>query len=234
MMAAKIKREVGIETMPHIACRDRNRIALKSAFLAAHIERVNTFLVVTGDAIRQPPIPKEGVGEKAVYSFDSTRLLSYIQSLNEEVFVSEPIRCAAALNVNARRFDVELERAVKKEEAGASFFLTQAIFSAEAVDNLKKAHETLESPILAGILPLAGYKNAVFLNNEVGGIDIPDRIVESLKDKSTEEMKEISLAYCRELIGMTKDFCSGYYLMMPLKRLDLVSELLEYIKKEVT
>ncbi|HOF94733.1 MAG TPA: methylenetetrahydrofolate reductase, partial [Clostridia bacterium] len=229
MTAARVMREVGIETLPHLACRDKNRIAIQGQLIGANAERVQNVLVVTGDSISKNN-PADAVNDKNVFNFNSFSLISYINSLNDNLFAATPFHIAAALNVNAANFDIELERALQKEERGAALFLTQALFTDESVDCLRRAREVLRGKILAGILPIAGYKNAVFLNNEVSGMSIPQKLVDSLKDKSPEETKSISLDFCRSIIDRTGAFCDGYYIMTPRKKIDFVIELITYIK----
>lgn len=226
--AARVSRDVGIETLPHLACRDKNRIAIHSQLLGAGAENVQNVLVITGDSISKSN-PTDIGGDKNVFNFNSLTLISYIDSLNESVFASAPFCIAAALNVNAANFEAELKRAKQKEERGATVFLTQAIFTDDSIKSLQRARESLKGKILAGILPIAGYRNALFLNNEVSGMSIPHELVESLKDKSPEETKQISLAFCRSIIDRAREFCDGYYLMTPRKKVDFVTELVHYI-----
>ncbi|MBR5484882.1 MAG: bifunctional homocysteine S-methyltransferase/methylenetetrahydrofolate reductase [Oscillospiraceae bacterium] len=223
MTAAKIKRETGVDVLPHMACRDKNHIALKGMLLGAAFENIDKVLVVTGD----PMMEDVHVNGKGVFSFNSYGLISYINSLNNEIFYNTPFLIGAALNVNARNFSVELERAQKKLERGATFLLTQPIFSEAAVENLKTARQKLDCVILAGILPVASYKNAVFLNNEVTGITIPDEVMNKLKDKSAEEVVEISSEYSLGIMKQLWDSCDGYYIMTPLKKVELICKLLK-------
>ncbi|MEG1782030.1 MAG: bifunctional homocysteine S-methyltransferase/methylenetetrahydrofolate reductase [Oscillospiraceae bacterium] len=227
MTAAKIKREVGIETMPHISCRDKNQISLKGSLMGASFENINNILAVTGDPITQDIFS----GHTGVFSFNSYGLISYIKQLNGQIFGSAPFSVGGALNVNSANFDKELTRAVKKVESGAEYFLTQPIYSHEAVQNFIEAAMELKVPILAGLMPLAGYKNAVFLNNEVSGISIDKQVVDSLKDKSREEILEISTNFCAEIAKQVEGYCAGYYLMTPMKRVDLILRLIEKIRR---
>ncbi|MCI8387641.1 MAG: bifunctional homocysteine S-methyltransferase/methylenetetrahydrofolate reductase [Clostridiales bacterium] len=231
-MSAKLKRELDIPVLPHLTCRDRNRIAVKGALLAASMDGVDSLLAITGDS------PDEGLradGVKAVYNMSSYGLISYIDSLNTDVFSESPYYIAAALNVNATNFKAELERAVKKISQGASMLMTQAIFTRQSVDNLKLVRSEfkrlgIDCRILAGVMPLAGYKNAVFLANEVGGISIPAELCEALRDASPEQTREISLRFAEDIIDSVWDCCDGFYVMFPLKRAELAEALVEYIK----
>lgn len=225
MLSAKIKREVGIDVIPHLSCRDKNHIGIKSVLLGACIEGVNNVLAITGD----PVSSLERSEVKGVFSFNSFGLISYINKLNEEIFSSSPFKIGAALNVNANNFETELNRAIKKEQLGASIFLTQPVFTSRAIENIKKAKKILNAKILGGILPVSGYKNALFLNNEVSGIDIPDEFVQSLKDISKEESDKIVFEFTMNLIKELKAYVDGYYIMLPLKRVDSVCNIIKSI-----
>jgi len=128
------------------------------------------------------------------------------------------------------KFDSELLRAEKKLQNGAHLFLTQPVFSQDAIRNLAKAREVLGDTILAGILPVAGYRNALFLNNEVPGIDIPSDFVGSLRDLPKEECDEMISLFLKEIINSTREHVRGYYLITPMKRIDSVCSLIREIK----
>ena len=226
MVAAKIKREVGIEVMPHLSCRDKNRISLKGSLIGASFENLNNILAVTGDPIMQDIFS----GKSGVFAFNSYGLISFINDLNVQTFPQTPFAVGAALNVNVNNFDKELERAKKKVENGAKFFLTQPIYNDDAVQNFILAAQTLPVPVLAGFMPPAGYKNAVFLHHEVSGITIDEDFIESLKDKTREEVVEISTEYCFILAKKVADYAGGFYLMTPMKRVDLTVRLSEKIR----
>lgn len=226
IISSKIRREAGIEVLPHITCRDRNHIAIKAALMGANIEGISNILAVTGD-----PVPAAQRGEqKGVFSFNSYNLISYINSLNSEVFQNSPFFIGGALNVNSLHFDIELERAKKKADCGAGMLLTQPVFSEVAAENLMRARAALDCRILAGILPVAGYKNALFLNNEVSGISIPEDFINSLQGKSAEEAAALSHEFSMGIIDRVYDFCHGFYLIAPLKRVEAVCKLIGGIK----
>ncbi|MEG0614732.1 MAG: bifunctional homocysteine S-methyltransferase/methylenetetrahydrofolate reductase [Oscillospiraceae bacterium] len=227
IISAKVQREFQIQTIPHLTCRDHNTIGLKSALLGGCIEGIRNILIVTGDTI--PSIERSEI--KGVFSANSFELTKFVENLNGDIFVGKEFFVGGALNVNSVNFEKELERACKKQENGTQFFLTQPIYSDEAVENFKRAKGVLRAKILAGIMPVAGYKNAVFLNNEVAGIHIPEAIVEELSGKSPEETVEISMKYAMSIIGKVWDFCDGFYIMTPLKKYQMVAELIKNIKK---
>jgi len=226
IISSMIQRVTGVETIPHLSCRDKNQIAIKGDLLATNIEGISNILVITGDPIAD--IYKADA--KNVFGFNSFKLIAFIKSLNDRVFCDNPYNIFAALNTSAQNFDSELKRAEEKLEKGANAFFTQPIFKAKDVENLRRAKEVLGSKILAGIMPLAGYKNALYMNNEVPGVEIPDEIIQNFKDKSAEEAKEISLTYAKSMAEQAKEICSGYYIMTALKKSDFSIELIKYIR----
>ena len=120
MLAALLKHRYGIDVMPHLTCRDRNLNATKALLLGLGIESIDKVLVVTGD-----PIAAEDRGKvKGVFNFNSEKLIAFIRDLNRGALADCPIQPAAALNVNAVNFEAELERAKRKEQAGACLLYT--------------------------------------------------------------------------------------------------------------
>lgn len=219
----KLKRDLKIEVLPHLNCRDRNTLSIKAGLLGIVSEDINQVLVITGD-------PMVGRKEKGVFELNSFNMISYISSLNKEVFPEKELVISAALNLNANNFNHELNRAKKKIDMGAEVFFTQPIYENTAIENLKMAKETLSVKIMAGILPVANYRNGRFLNNEVAGINIPMDILENLNTPDKEEVRRKTIEYSCSIIDKIYDIADGFYMMIPLKRIDLVLELIDYIK----
>ena len=225
LLACKIHRELGVEPLPHMACRDRNLNATKALLLGLSMEGVHNVLLVTGD-----PIPTENRDEvKSVFNFNSRRLARYVSGLNETTLRS-PFRMFGALNLNARNFAQQLKMAQEKEECGISGFLTQPVLSAEALENLKLARETLHGKILAGIFPVVSHKNACFLNNEVAGIRVCDEIVALYEGKERPEAEDLAVAISTEVARQAAPYSDGLYLMTPFRRVALMKRIMEQIQ----
>ena len=224
LLACKIKRELGVEPLPHMTCRDRNLNATKALLLGLSIEGVHNVLLVTGD-----PIPTEDRSEvKSVFNFNSRKLARYVSGLNEGA-LSTPFHIFGALNLNARNFAHQLEMARQKEECGVSGFLTQPVLSQEALDNLKLARATLKGKILGGIFPVVSHRNACFLNNEISGMHVCDEIVALYEGKSKEEATELAVTISARIAREIAPYTDGYYLMTPFRRVELISKILEQI-----
>lgn len=228
MMASMIRRAVGIETIPHLCCRDQNQVAIKGALIAGQIEGLRQILCITGD-----PIPETDRAEiRHVFGFNAVRLIRFIDRLNGELFAETPYRICGALNTSARNFDAELRRAEEKIQNGAQCLFTQPLFAEADIARFRLAQQMLSCKIFAGIMPLAGYKNARYLNNEVPGIEIPEHLIASLRDKNAEEARTICLSFAKSTVDQIYEQIDGYYLMTPLKKVDLSLELLDYIRRD--
>ncbi len=225
LLACKIKRELGVEPLPHMTCRDRNLNAAKALLLGLSMEGVHNVLLVTGD-----PIPSENRDEvKSVFNFNSRTLARYVAGLNETV-LRTPFRLFGALNLNAKNFTMQLKIAREKEDNGITGFLTQPVLSKEALNNLVLARQTLRGKILAGIYPVVSYKNACFLNNEIAGMRISSEITARYEGKSREEAEDLAVRISTAIAGETAPFSDGFYLMTPFKRVPLMVRILEQIR----
>lgn len=229
ILGAKLKREYGIDVMPHLTCRDRNLNATKALLLGMNIERIDHVLVVTGD-----PISGDDRGQiKTVFQFNSVKLTAFIHSMNQDTFSQHPFTIATALNINAPNFSAELEKAKRKEAAGSMMFLTQPVFTEQSMKNLALAKRELSSSILGGILPVISYRNACFMNNEVAGITIPQEIVSLYEGKTPQEAARLAVDISLDLAQKISQDVDGYYLMTPLKKVDIVCEIIDGIKEKI-
>ena len=226
LLACKIKRELGVETLPHMTCRDRNLNAIRALLLGLSIEDVHNILLVTGD-----PVPTESRDEvKSVFNFNSRKLARYVSTLSADT-LSTPFHIFGALNLNARNFDVQLRLAKEKEEAGVQGFLTQPVLSAEALENLKRARAELNGKLFGGIFPVVSYRNACFLNNEVSGIRVCDEIIDLYRDKGRDECEAIALRVSSAIAGEIAPYVDGYYLMTPFQRVGLIARILQKMRE---
>lgn len=223
LMAEKVSKETGLCVMPHLCCRDKNAIAMRSQLLGAHINKVNNFLVITGDPI--PSMMRQSV--KAVFNFDSVGLMNIIKDMNSEQFKASPICYGGAINQNRRNFDIEIKRVIRKMEAGATFFLTQPVFDKAGADKLYQIKKETGARILCGIMPLVSLKNAVFMKNEMTGIDVSDEIIKRYENCVTKEQgEEVGITIAKEVIELTKDFVDGYYFSFPFNRVYMLEKII--------
>lgn len=224
LMAQKVKNVTGFEVMPHICCRDKNAIAVRSTFLGASINGINNFLIITGDPI--PIMARQVV--KSVFNFDSVGLMRIADEMNSEALKDSPLTYGGAINQSRRRIESEIKRVQKKMEAGAEFFLTQPVFTAEDAERLRRVKEETGARILCGIMPLVSRKNALFMKNEISGVNVTDEVIERYPETADREDGEnVGVELAKEMIAITKDFADGYYFSFPFNRTYLLKRIIE-------
>ena len=232
LVACRVHRELGLCTLPHMTCRDRNLNATKALLLGLYAEGVREVLAITGDPI--PTAERDEV--KNVYQFNSRKLAQYIVSLaGEGREMPSPMTVFGALNLNARNFDVELRRAGEKLENGMSGFLTQPVLSGQAVENLRRTRETLgeRAKILAGIMPVVSQRNAIFMENEVNGIHVAEDIMEAFAGLDREQGEALGLEISLKMAREALPYADGFYLMTPFNRVALMERLIARLKTEL-
>lgn len=224
LMAQKVKNVTGFEVMPHICCRDKNAIAMRSTFLGASINDINNFLIVTGDPI--PVMARQVV--KSVFNFDSVGLMRIADEMNSEALKDSPLTYGGAINQSRRRIESEIKRVQKKMEAGAEFFLTQPVFTAEDAERLRRVKEETGARILCGIMPLVSRKNALFMKNEISGVNVTDEVIERYPENADREDGEnVGVELAKEMIAATRDFADGYYFSFPFNRTYLLKRIIQ-------
>ena len=232
LVACRVHRELGLCTLPHMTCRDRNLNATKALLLGLYAEGVREVLAITGDPI--PTAERDEV--KNVYQFNSRKLAQYIVSLaGEGREMPGPMTVFGALNLNARNFEVELRRAGEKLENGMSGFLTQPVLSEQAVENLRRTRETLgeRAKILAGIMPVVSQRNAIFMENEVNGIHVAEDIIEAFAGLDREQGEALGLEISLKMAREALPYADGFYLMTPFNRVALMERLIARLKTEL-
>ena len=232
LVACRVHQELGMCALPHMTCRDRNLNATKALLLGLYAEGVREVLAITGDPI--PTAERDEV--KNVYQFNSRKLAQYIVSLaGEGREMPSAMTVFGALNLNARNFDVELRRAVEKLENGMSGFLTQPVLSAQAVENLRKARQTLgeRAKILVGIMPVVSQRNAIFMENEINGIHVEEDIIQRFASLDREQGEALGLEVSMQMAREALPYADGFYLMTPFNRVALMERLIARLKTEL-
>ncbi len=223
LMAEKVARETGMCVMPHICCRDKNAIAMRSQLLGAQINHIRNFLVITGDPI--PSMMRNSI--KSVFNFDSVGLMHIINDMNEEMFADAPVCYGGAINQGRRNLEVEIGRVKKKMEAGATFFLTQPISTRESAERVRRVKEETGARILCGIMPFVSLKNAAFMKNEMTGIDVTDEVLARYREDMTrEEGEQAGIQLAKEMMALTDDFADGYYFSFPFNRVGMLEKII--------
>lgn len=223
LMAEKVSRETGMCVMPHICCRDKNIIAMRSQLLGAFMNRIHNFLVITGDPV--PSMVRASV--KSVFEFDAVGLMKMMNDMNRDQFKEAPLCYGGAINQGRRNLEVEIGRVKKKMAAGASFFLTQPVSTAAGAERVRRIKQETGARVLCGIMPFVSLKNALFMKNEMTGIDVTDEVLARYRaDMTRGEGEQAGIRLAKEVIAMTEDFADGYYFSFPFNRVHLLKDIL--------
>jgi methylenetetrahydrofolate reductase (NADPH) len=213
----------GAEPVMQIAARDRTRIGLQAEVLGAAGLGIHNILCLSGDNMRMAPDPR---GRMDIIDIDSIQMLWILRRMRDEgryldgrsikfppkIFLG----AAAAPYASEPRFQAIREH--KKINAGAQFFQTNLVYDPERfeiwLNELAKRNILDKVYILVGITPLKSLKVAQYMNNEVPGVFIPDRLMKRMEaagDGASEEGVNIAL----ELIAAVKKLqgVNGIHLM---------------------
>ncbi len=225
-----VQREVGLETVFHYTCRDRNMLGMLSDLLGAAAGGLRNVLIVTGDPPAMGPYPDS----TAVFDIDSIGLTNLVRRLNQGLDpggnpIGEPTRFVVGVALNqGADLEHELERFAWKVEAGADFAVTQPVFDAE---QLKRFLGRVKAPIpiIAGIWPLASLRNAEFLANEVPGVQVPQAVLERMRlahERGTAAARAEGVAIAAEMVEAVKDLVQGVQVTAPAGRIGAALEVL--------
>lgn len=229
--AMEISRTTHIETIPHICCRDKNLIGLQSELLSAQAVGLHNVLIITGDPPKTGNLPDV----TGVFDVDSIGLISLTSRLNSGLdlagnILPDPttIVIGAGANPAAQNIEKEVERIFLKAEAGADYFITQPVFDIDQLLSFLGKIKDAGKPVIAGVWPLASYRNALFLNNEVPGITIPQEIMKRMSTfENNERAREEGILIARSIIDTIKNEIAGVQVSPPFGRLETALNVIE-------
>jgi len=206
--------ETGFDTIMHMTCRDRNRLALQSDLLAAHALGIHNILAMSGDY----PTMGDQPSSKPVFDLDSVQLLQLIEKMNSGFdFQDGPLDsptslCAGAVaNPGARPLALQLLKLNKKVSAKARFIQTQAVFDAAVFNEFSDAIKSTGIPIIAGIIPLRSVRGARFMNEKIPGVTIPEDDINRMEAAADPISEGLEIA--AETIANIRLNCRGIHIM---------------------
>ena len=228
-----IEREVGLETIPHYCCRDRNLLGMMSDLLGAQALGLRNLLIITGDPPKMGPYPTA----TAVFDIDSIGLTNLVRHLNHGLDpgdnpIGPPTSFYIGVGMNPAAVDpaYEIHRFEWKVDAGAHFAVTQPIFDVPGFIEFLGKIDHVRLPVIAAIWPLISYRNAEFLNNEVPGIEVPSSILERMRataERGKEAGMAEGLAIAREMVGEIQAHVQGVQVSAPFGKVDFALEVFD-------
>lgn len=213
---ARLLYEQGHDPVLQLTCRDRNRIGLQSDLLGAYVLGVRNVLCLTGDS----PSAGDHKEAKPVFDLDTVQVMHAVSELNQgrdlagntlDGSTAFFIGGAAAPGVES----VELlhKKFAAKVNAGAQFFQTQPVFSAQVLRSFMDEVRPYPSKVLAGVLVLRSVKMAEYVNAHVTGIDVPEEILQELRDAGEAHEVEAGIEIAVRTIQAMRPFCDGVHVM---------------------
>jgi homocysteine S-methyltransferase len=222
-----IEQQVGIETVTHYCCRDRNLLGMLSDLLGAAAIGLRNILIITGDPPKMGPYPDA----TAVFDIDSIGLTNLVSALNHGLdpggnSIGEPTRFVIGVGANPAAVDIahEIERFHYKVEAGAEFAVTQPVFDAGQLEAFMLTTRDFHIPTIAGIWPLVSIRNAEFLANEVPGVSVPQHILDRMRAasaRSKEHGVEEGITIAREMLERVRGSVQGVQVSAPFGKVEL-------------
>ena len=227
-----IEQQVGIETVTHYACRDRNLLGMLSDLLGASAVGLRNMLIITGDPPKMGPYPDA----TAVFDVDAIGLTNLVNNLNHGLDpggnkIGEPTRFAIGVGVNPAAIDLahEIRRFEWKVDAGAEYAITQPVFDVEQLEKFLSKIQHVRIPIIAGIWPLVSLRNAEFLANEVPGVTVPLPTIERMRVASAESKERgvaEGIAIAKEMLSRVRPLVQGAQVSAPFGKVELALEVL--------
>ncbi len=234
--AVLVEQQIGIESVLHYCCRDRNLLGMMSDLLGAAALGIRNLLVITGDPPKMGPYPDA----TAVFDIDAIGLTNMVNKLNHGLDIgNNPIGQPTAFcigvggNPGAINLDEEIKRFEWKVEAGAQYAITQPVFDTEQLRDFLERIQHVRIPVIAGIWPLVSYRNAEFLHNEVPGVRVTPSIMERMRVASAiskEAGRDEGLKIARESLLEVRDVIQGVQVSAPFGNVKYALEVFEVLE----
>lgn len=197
-----IKRHGGVPTMGHLTVAGQARSEVEAAIASYADLGVDHILALRGDMPGGATQPFEAHPDGLT---TATELVRLVRSLGDFT-----IGVAAFTDGHPAQFDLDLDARIllDKEEAGASFAVTQLFFSADSYVSLVERFTALGGtmPIVAGIMPVTNI-GQIKRFEEMSGVAMPSDLVKQLRAAEGDPacLREVGISWmtglCAELIA---------------------------------
>lgn len=210
-------REKNIEPIMELTTRDRNRIALQSDLLGASIAGVENVLLVSG----YHPSVGDHAQAKPVYDLDSVSLVTAAKALTKGQDITghaldgTPDLClGVAANPGLKPAEPHLERLRQKIAEGAQFIQTQTVYDPEVLERFMESVSKFNVPVMVGHTMLRSASMASFMNSNLPGVSVPDKLIKELEGLPKHQLTETSLRLSIDLLIRMKPLCQGIHFMV--------------------
>lgn len=234
-LCVQIQQHVGIETILHYTCRDRNVLSIQSDLLGASSIGLKNILCLTGD----PPKLGNYPNATAVFDVDAIGLVNIVHNLNygldigkNSIGESTGFTISVAANPGVQDMDQEVRRFAYKVEAGAEFAITQPVFDLRVLEEFLRRIEGFRIPVIAGIWPLTSLRNAEFMKNDLR-VSMPEEIMARMAASSSPEAGRIEgVKIAQEMLAEARPMVQGVQVSAPFGRYSVAADVLGLSGKE--
>jgi homocysteine S-methyltransferase len=231
-LCVQIQQHVGIETVLHYTCRDRNVLSIQSDLLGASSIGLKNVLCLTGD----PPKLGNYPDATAVFDVDAIGLVNIVRNLNcgldigkNSIGGSTGFTISVAANPGVPDIDQEVRRFAYKVEAGAEFAITQPVFDLRVLEEFLRRIEQFRIPVIAGIWPLTSLRNAEFMKNDLR-VSMPESIMARMAAvTSPEAAKAEGVKIAQEMLAEAKPMVQGVQVSAPFGKFPAAAQVLGLI-----
>ena len=235
-LCVQIQQHVGIETILHYTCRDRNVLSIQSDLLGASSIGLKNILCLTGD----PPKLGNYPNATAVFDVDAIGLVNVVHNLNygldigkNSIGESTGFTISVAANPGVQDMDQEVRRFAFKVEAGAEFAITQPVFDLRVLEEFLRRIEAFRIPVIAGIWPLTSLRNAEFMKNDLR-VSMPEGIMARMAAvTSPEAARAEGVKIAQEMLAEARPMVQGVQVSAPFGRYNVAADVLGLAEVEV-
>ena len=217
MPVCHLLKDMGVDPVLQVTCRDRNRLAIQADLLGAWALGIRNVLALTGDH----PTLGDHPQAKPVFDLDSVSLLEVITKLGSGVdMAGHELKGApgflsgAVVNPGAdteAAIELQIIKMEKKIAAGARFFQTQAVYDFDLFEKFMRRVEGLNVPIIGGVILLKSAGMARFMNKNVAGVFVPAPLIKEMTDTKDRVKKSVEIA--ARIVKRLKKLCQGVHIM---------------------
>ena len=230
-LCVQIQQQIGIETILHYTCRDRNILSIQSDLIGASSIGLKNILCLTGD----PPKLGNYPDATAVFDVDAIGLVKIVKGLNRGLDIgknsiggSTGLTISVAANPGVADIDNEIRRFAFKVEAGAEFAITQPVFDLRLLEEFLKRIEGFRIPVIAGIWPLTSLRNAEFMKNDLK-VSMPQEIMARMAAvASPEAARAEGITIAREMLAEVRDQVQGVQVSAPFGKYTAAAQVLGF------
>lgn len=181
---AALLSDSGVDVVPVLSCRDRNRSALRSELLGMAALGVKSIVLARG-----PRVPRDhALPAKTVFDLSGRELITLAKELPAYGNAANGFHIGTAANVFRPKQHWRAESLSARVSAGAGFAQTQLCFNASMLRDYMEGLRAIESledlPVLVSIAPLPSAETARWLKKNMAGSRIPAEVIARLEGAS--------------------------------------------------